>query len=233
MTGDDRGLPVLLDQMTPPVEDLGDWERVLRDAGVSPALPAQRRPSRRRWAIVVATAALVALLVGIPALAVAKDWWFLDHPGLTPVGDVAVVESGHVGDAPWYLTAFVSKEHGICVALVSDPSRRSGAIGCGSALRGAADPSSDDARLDWVGYASTTWPQGGDGETFVWGPALPEVEHVDVLLADGRVASTNTIAAPSLGVPLRFYVVHVAPGTAEGLVAYDKDGDVLERWELP
>jgi hypothetical protein len=233
MTAEDRTLAKLLDRLTPIVEGTGNWERVLGDAEVSHASPLRRRRTRRRWAIVVATAVLVALLVGIPALAVANDWWFLDHPGLTPVGDVAVVESGHVGDAPWYLVAFVSKEHAVCVALVSDPSRRSGAIGCGGPLRGAPDSSSDDARLDWLSYASTTWPEGGDGETFVWGPALPEVDRVDVILADGRVASTNTIAAPSLGVPLRFYVVHVAPGTVNGLVAYDEDGDVLERWELP
>lgn len=75
---------------------------------------------------------------------------------------------------------------------------------------------------------------GGTGPKWHYGPAAPNVARVDLENNDGRVVSVPTFPGPpSLKAPTRVWVAALRlDHLVHTLVARDKDGKVVERWEL-
>jgi hypothetical protein len=238
MSGYNPHVAAALDNVLPRTGETGDWARILRDART----PSKTRlvrlmdAARRRRLVAVAVASLLAALVAVPALAVGKDWWFdwwfLDFGGPRPVTEIAEVASGSSRAGRWVMTAYVSEDEGLCVALTMERPSSTGAQACGAPVRGAPDASEGQAPAHWLGY---TYASGDKDEpAFVFGPTAAAVRRVDVILADGETQSVETIAAPdALGLPLRFYVAEVPTHTpVQTLVARETTGTEVERLEL-
>lgn len=152
-----------------------------------------------------------------------------------------VVKTGRWAGVPWALTAYLSEQDGICIAMTPEPptaGRLTAAMGC-SSVRGVPFPSSrKPLTLHWISYLqSYSFSQQQVFPDYIAGPAAKEVTQVDVVLADGRAISTTTVKAPKeLPVPLRFYVVDLPlnHGAVRALVARDDAGKVLEpSWRRP
>jgi hypothetical protein len=203
-----------LDRLVPPVSRVGgDWERVRRDA----------RPRAGRAGLLVA--AVAAVVVAVPALGGGRLFsipWLADDP------NAAVVAAGSsplVG--PWTVVATGGGGSGITMelAIAGEPQVQAGGVDAG--LPGGATP----GPRHWVGYVMY---RPRPPTQFVFGPAAAGVERVELELADGRrVAAGILVAARELRTDLRFYVAELPPTQVDAVVAYDRDGNVLERRRVP
>lgn len=227
-----------LAELTPPMRDeRGSWERVLADAETrGRARPWWARPWQNRrpafnpaFAVTIA----VALLIVVPALAVAREWWFSsDAPASS--GDIAHVRTVRAGDgSTWDLTAYVSRDAGVCVALTpSADSSKGAAMTCGAGVRGEPNVPAGAARHA-IGFTVT---RGEGTPSFMFGPAATNVSLVEARLSGGRVVTSEAFTGPpSLGAgSLRFYVVEVPPDARIVAVrARDGGGGVLEERAVP
>jgi hypothetical protein len=187
---------------------------------------------RRRRALAFVVICLLAALVTVPALAVTKGWWLLDFGGPPPASRVVVVKSGVSAEGRWALTAYLSERQGVCVALTMNPPSNTGAQSCGAPVRGVPDALGGKAPRHWFAFTYTR----GDATlpAFVFGPAALAVRRVDILLADGRTESIETIPAPQeLGLSLRFFVIELTTATrVEAVIAHSASGKALERLEI-
>jgi hypothetical protein len=188
-------------------------------------------PDRRRILLVAAVVAAIALLA-VPALAL-SDWWFLGPGAPKPEGGVTVVASGRSAGIEWMMTAYVSKDTGVCVALTPQVGQGdSGALGCGADVRG--EPNRGSARdrpgKHWVGYQYFALGLF-DFPEFVFGPVAHGVDGIDLVLSSGDTLRTTTINGPDeLNAPLDFYVVELPRGASiDSIIARDSSGTVLER----
>lgn len=231
----DPHVAAALDRVLPPTVEAGEWARVLRDAqasGRNRPLAALLAAAGRRRALAFAAICLLAALVTVPALALTKGWWFLDFGGPKPITKVVVVKRGIAAERRWALTAFVSENQGLCFALTMERPSNVGAQSCGAPVRGAPRASEGKGPPQWFGYLYT----GGDAliPAFVLGPTAGAVERVEIVFADGRTESVDTIPAPEeLGLPLRFFVVEVRAETrVEAVIARSASGKALERLEI-
>lgn len=237
MTEYDPRIAAILDRLVPPPIAEPSWEELLRDAD---ALPQRRFPwrslvggrRRKRRVLVLATTVLVAVVVAIPALAVSKGWWFLGSGAPRPQSDVAVVTSGRAAGIDWTLTAYVSADRGVCVAMTPDVGRGDmGGMSCGHELRGEPALGSGEGRgRHWVGYVYSSLGLY-DFPDFVFGPVADGVDRVDIVLSNGQILRTDTLEGPdALSAPLDFYAVQLPGGVAlKSVIARDRSDNVLEE----
>ena len=137
--------------------EAGDWERVLRSAGV--AAPGAgfraRAPFRRRrsrWAVAAALVAVLIALFALPAFGVGRDLnaLRLNIPGEPkPTSEHVHISSGVSSGVRWTLTAYTT-DRGICVD-VNTPNGGGGGRGAG--VRGLSGPNS----RGWTGPAGIGW----------------------------------------------------------------------------
>jgi hypothetical protein len=212
-----------LDRIAPSFAgERGDWQRVLRDAGVHvPSRTRGDRPllrtrRRRRVVAVIAAAALLAI-VAVPALGVGRDLFplrFLVPGEPQPLRGPAVVTSGTSSGARWTLTAYTTRR-GICVDLETP---KGGGGSCGGYAGTAIGPSA-------TGFSNEI-----PSVRFAYGAVAERVAAVKLLLADRTVVAVEPLPAPAeLDVPLRFYIVELrADAVVRAIVAEDASGVVLE-----
>src|SRR6266508_3990748 len=152
--------------------------------------------SLRRKVALLAAISVVAVLLVLPAMAVVKGWWFLGNGTPQPVGSVDVITSGNADGVAWTLTAFVSKDRGVCVALSPDSQKGWGTEACGAGVRGEPNLSGQrDERRHWAGYVYA--PTGSDSPSFVFGPVADGVAAIDVELAGDRTLHTAPVKPPA------------------------------------
>lgn len=234
---DQRIAAMLMDVTPAPENEHGDWQQVVADAMPSRILGRSLAdhifiaPIGVRRAIVAA--AIVALVAVIPALAVSQDWWFFGSDPPRATGEVVTVEAVQASTgSSWVLTAYVSEDAGICVALSPSNGSSSGAaLNCGAGVAGEPNLPSREARHA-VGVVVT---RGAETPSFLFGITASDVARVDVSLRHGGVVSGRTISAPEgLGVRNRFYVIELPPQAAVTEVsAKDEAGTVMERRVVP
>ena len=232
-----------LDRLVPPVlVEPTDWDELVREAGELPRegrAPLRVRgliADRRRMIAIFAVTAAAALLLAIPAVAVKDGWWFLGGNAPSPTDAVAVVASGRSNGIGWTMTAYVSEDRGVCVALTPEVGQRdmgAGAGSCGAGVRGEpifSRAAPERRGRHWIGYVYLSLGLFGFPD-FVFGPAAEGVDRVDVILANGKALRTATIDAPDeFSAPLDFYIVEIPRGTSlTSVVARDRAGTVLER----
>lgn len=221
----------------------------------------ERRPRLRSLAtgrsrrVVAVTAAVLAGLFALPALAENRVLWWVQSPDdpTAPVTEVVTVGrwtkqqfmSGEsvpsarfaAGNEYWVLQAFMSKGSGLCVGISPDPPRRAneGAFNaCGQPVRGIPLTYKAD-ELHWVGYGTIIPGRIDSAPTkIMYGPAAPNVRRVDLENNDGEIVRVATIAAPEeLGVRARFWI-SVLPNEhlVHTIVPRDESGKALEHWRL-
>jgi hypothetical protein len=225
VTDYDPALGAILDRLVPPpAVEPNRWEELLREARVART----RRCSR---VLVLVGALVVAVVVAIPALAVREGWWFLGPGAPSPTSDVVVVTSGRWAGIDWKMTAYVSADKGVCVALTPElgPGGVGGGMSCGSELRGEPFAPGRPRARHWVGYVYSSPELGFPAHVF--GPIAEGVDSVDVVLSDGETLRTPALEAPErLGVPLGFYALPLPAGVLlRSVVARDQAGTVLEQ----
>ena len=194
MTGADQQVAELLNDLVPPTAEQGNWERVLRDAGV-------RHPNRsvsprqRRLRIALSAGALaVAAAAFVPALRGQGYFWFLGATGepqpLSHVIDVAtgIDPSGH----SWTLTAFRSKANQLCFQISTADAN--GAEECGA-----------ESPIGWM--IATPDPTSGP---FILGPVSSETQSVAVVTSAGTTTAQVFAAPPALGIDVKFYVAEIS-----------------------
>jgi hypothetical protein len=217
------------------------------------------RAMGRRGRVLIAAAALVAAIYTVPAVA-EERWWWVSSPDdpLYPVTQVftvgrwtteqLMIPSGEgsvptarvtAGDEHWTVQAYASEESGLCMGISPDPPRpanEGAGIGCGFPVEGLA-PQGTKAELHHVGYvAGTPGRVASTSPKFLFGPATPDVRHVDLENANnGRVIRVETHALPEeVGVDARFWIVVLAQNDLiHNIVPRGESGDALERWRLP
>jgi hypothetical protein len=172
------------------------------------------------------------VVVAIPALAVSKGWWFLHSGAPKPKSEVAVVTSGRAAGIDWTMTAYVSGDKGVCVALTLDLGReKTGGMSCGSDVRGEPIRSSGEPLArHWVGYGVFSL-RLYDFPDFVSGLVAEGVDRVDVVLSSGQIIGTDTLKGPDeLQVPLDFFALPLPRGVSvKSVIARDSSGNVLEQ----
>jgi hypothetical protein len=235
MTEPEIGLAQLLDEVLPRGEAVGEWQRVLRDAGRHP------RSRHRKLAVVFVVAAFAAL-IPLTALAVSNDWWFLGSASLAPppVGEVIVVREGNSNGVPWALTVYRSAAQGLCVGFTPNPpdnqatlpARGHGAgLSCGAQVRGITGVAPDRAGV-FSFFGSFARPQAGASAfpDFLAGTTAVEVAQVRLVRAGGPPITVDTFPAPDeLGMAIRFFVALVPGGGVHELVAVDGSGNALDH----
>ena len=235
MSDYDPRIAGVLDRLLPSLTRQGnDWDGLLREVGELSERRADwavRVPfsSRGKAMAVLAAALAVTALVSLPALAISNGWWFLHSGAPRPVDHVAVVASGRSAGTTWTMTAYLSKDRGVCVGLNPHLRERDmGAESCGSGIRG--EPNRARSGFHWVGYIYFALGLF-DFPDFVFGPAAVGVEDVELVLSDGQTIRTATIEGPDeLEAPVAFYVVELPPSVVvDSIVARDGSGTVLER----
>jgi hypothetical protein len=230
VTNYDPEVAAILDRLVPPpVVEPSHWEELLHEARLgSPRVTGNRR---RRRVLALVGAVVAAIVVAIPALAVREGWWFLFPGSPRPTSDVDVVTSGRWSGIDWKMTAYVSAEKGVCVAVTLDVGKPSmGGMSCGSGLRGEPFPHAEPWARHWVGYVYSS-PGLYGAPDYVYGPVAEGVHSVDVVLSDGETLRASVIEAPEqLRVPLGFYAVPL-PGHVPlaSVRARDRFGTVLEE----
>ncbi len=209
-------------------------------------LAAGRRRSSRRFAkqrllLVVAALVFLALAggavgVGVSLLAQQESYHAgeADHPG--QIGPLVEITSGE----SWAMVAWRS-DVGVCIDFVVVPGRSP--FGCDFPVRGAK-PANDTSGSGppvhaAAGFVSGAGLVGGDGKATIFGIAATEVAAVKVELRDNRLVETQVFDAPAeLGADVRFFIVRLSlpqrlsdPGRVRAFLAYDKRGDLIERFE--
>jgi hypothetical protein len=113
-----------------------------------------------------------------------------------------------------------------------------GGSSCGAPMHGLRPQGESD--LHWVG-ATVHVPGpieptgGGTGPKYLFGPAAPNVRHVDLESRDGTVVRVATFAGPpDLGVRVRLWVAVLRlDHLVHTIVPRDDEGEALEHWHLP
>ncbi len=211
--------------------------------------PQPRRPRR----LVLAVALLAVLAIAGTAVAVGTDLlaqqklFHERYPGGPNdprlVGDYAYVAEG----SDWALIAWKSTR-GICLDYAVPAN---GVSGCGFPVAGSPpDQVFHNEAAHAVGYLAGSPEQN---VLAVAGPIVPAAESVRVELRDGRTLDAKVYDAPAgLGTPLRFYLLRTDAALQTAAVrdrsgrevqhplspvsavsAYDRDGNLLERLEVP
>jgi hypothetical protein len=241
MTDYDPRIAAVLDRLIPPLaNERIDWDALVGEAGETRRrrVPWAARllvTSRQRRIAVLAAAVLATALVALPTLAV-SDWWFLGPGAPKSTSEVTVVASGTSAGTDWTMTAYVSEDKGVCVALTPDVGEGDmGAASCGAGIRGESSRAASGVRSErhWIGYV---YFRLGLFEfpDFLFGPIAEGVEEVDVALSNGQTVQAATIDGPdALSAPLDFYVAELPGGVSvESVVARDRADTVLERRSL-
>ena len=184
---------------------------------------------------VLAAAVLVTgVAIAVPALAVNQNWWFLTPGAPKPQSAVEVVTSGRTAGINWTLTAYLSRDKGVCVAQTLEAGKGDmGEMACGYELRGEPALGSGERRgRHWVGYGQSSLGLY-DFPDFVDGPVAKGVARVDLVLTNGQTLQTTPLEGPN-DLPVNFYVVPLPRGARlEAVIARDRMGDVLERRTCP
>lgn len=236
MTDHDDLVAEILFRVKPSLNyDLWSWGELNRRAGRTAAI--RTRPLRpastatRRTAVLLAATVIVALGIAIPAVALSNNWWFLGTGAPNATSNIMTVTSGRWADIDWTVTAYLSADDGVCVALtpaVGDG--KLGASACGTGLRGEFAHDSTNRGTHWVGY--DYFDLGlYDFPDAVFGTTADGVDRVNVVLSDGQSISVPIVHRPSdFPVPVDFYVVALPRGASvESVVALDRSGEVLEK----
>jgi hypothetical protein len=230
MTHHEARIAAALDQLVPrPADPPGAWEDLLREADaqsrrVKWSSRAAAFSSRRRL-LLAAAAAIATMVIVIPALAASQDWWFLGSSAPKAESNVNVVTSGRSAGIAWSMTAYASRDKGVCVALTPHVGKGDmGAMSCGAEVRG------EPGGHYWLGYSFFALGMY-DFPPFVFGPVARGVDQVDVVLTDGQVIHSGTLDSPDkLQVSLKFYAVPLPRGALlKSVVARNRSGNVLER----
>jgi hypothetical protein len=221
-----------LDYVVPediPVRDA--WNRVVEDARTASGGRRSIRlfpRTRRQWAWAVAI--VVAAAVPLSALAAATHWWF-EGSSPSPTSAVLVVETGSWNGTPWYLLAYMSESNGVCYGVTAKPpAREVGALNCDNDVLSAAQASGSgrDVPPHAIGYLIQSSPPL---PPVISGAVIDDVRNIEVNLEDGRVARTETIAAPAAlggGENLRFYVVRIpSTGSPRKVVGTDAQARIV------
>lgn len=215
--------------------ETGDWQRVLRNAGVAAPgagflarLPIRRR--RSRWAVAAALVAVLIALFALPAFGVGRDLFALrlNVPGEPkPTSERVLITSGVSSGVRWTLTAYMT-DRGICVD-VNTPNGSGG--GCGAGVRGLPGLNS----RGWIGPAGIGWSNEIPSSLFASGAVAAGVARVELVLAGGTTVGAEPIPAPrALGVPLGFYVAELPrDSVVRAIVAEDEYGAVLQTKHVP
>jgi hypothetical protein len=218
-----------------------------------------RATGQRRLLAVVGVA--LAAIYTLPAVAEDRALWWIDgaDDGAQPLSQVVTLarwtsEQLMIGpeqlSAPtarvgaggghWIMQAFVSKDHGLCIAMSPDPTRPSNdgaSLSCGFPVHGLGSAGAPSDEVHWVGFrAGIPGKVTSRAAKFMYGPAAESVRHVDLENNDsGRVIRVATLPAPEgLGVRARFwFAVLRADDLVHTIVPRDEEGAALEHWRLP
>jgi hypothetical protein len=131
------------------------------------------------------------------------------------------------------MTAYVSQDRGVCIALTLDvpgPNDLGGA-GCGYELRGEPNllTTRQEAKRHWVAYVYSA-PGLYNLPPFLYGPVADGVERVDVVLVDGKTVEAAIQRRDDVSVAVDFYITELPRDVGvEAVVARDAAGTVLER----
>jgi hypothetical protein len=214
----------VLDELYPRLgEEHGDWEEVAADATSGRS---RRRlilmPGPRRVALAFATAAVLAALAVVPALAVSKDWWGLGPGALKPTSPMVFVGNPKIGDS-WALIAYMSNAE-ICysAAPLGEPGGTFAGV-CGTGALGESNLPASGATF-------------GMTRRFAFGPATLDIATVDVELGDGRIVSAEmaTHLEKLLGIPLQLYIAKLpVNATVTRIVGKDSEGRVIGVISIP
>lgn len=213
----------VLDELYPRLgEEHGDWEEVATDA-TSGRSRRRRilRPGPRRVALAFATAAVLAALAVVPALAVSRGWWGLGPGAPNPTGPVVFVGNPKIGDS-WALVAYMSNDE-ICysAAPLGEPGGAAGV--CGTGALGESNLPASGATF-------------GMTQRFAFGPATLDIATVDVELGDGRIVSAEmaTHLEKLLGIPLQLYIAKLpVNATVTRIVGKDSEGRAIGTIAVP
>ena len=222
MTTDlDPQMSLILDRLVQARPDaVGEWERVLADAGAIKQPRTRRRRSRRLAFALIALAVLAAALAFVPALAGQGYFWFLDNTNApkptTPV--VTVTSFTDRSGLTWQLTAY-REARGLCIQLTSVEATGGGAGGCAS-----------DMPLNAGVYGGT-----GLG-TFVFGPVTADAQRVEITGSGEHVEATALTPPDALQTDIKFYATELPegmPGSRLTVKALDANDHTVATWAVP
>jgi hypothetical protein len=219
----------------------GDWDDVLsRVQRPAPATRLRRlvsidlSPGGRRRRIAIAIAVL-ALLIAIPAFAIAGDWgsppsWARPD---APHGPQVTVASGIEGGISWKLALYIGGGDQVCTALTVADDYYGSDSGCSGESASTYSSSNGEAPADWVGGEGMT-SERSKIKWFVLGPVAKSVDRVSIRLRSGAEVPATIVPVPAqLGADVSFYyALSTDPDPVTAVVARSKDGTVLETYRF-
>jgi hypothetical protein len=244
-SNDDKFARDVLSRFVPPRRRIApDWDNVVQRSNFVDVADRLRRPTGRiprrqpadlrrvslRRGFAVGFAVIAAMVCATLAISAENNWWFFYDGSPAATSDVLVVAAGTWDSHDWTLTAYQTKEFGVCFALTpgTGPAGRGGSMTC--APRSFPSPGSTPVEERMM----TSGVSGGGAElpTNVFGVTSDQVSRVQIAFTDGDRVDIPTIDPPAaLGAPkLHFFATPLHGGvTVTQVMGIDSQGNVIAR----
>lgn len=229
----------VLDRLAPREQFAHDWGDVLDRAGVHEVGAVRSAWRTRKWLVLAAVVAAIAVPMAAATVAVTNwsGWLSSSHDQFRPASEPIVVQTGSWDGTRWQLVAYreldTSDFHVYCFSVMpygSSLTARPDAVGCGGLFDRDAPTRHDGSRRAGILYGATKSP----GLPY-WAasPVVDTAVEVALHFRDGDVLRVPTYAAPeSLG-HVRFYATPI-PDVPQSsgqspvkVVGLDEDGAVV------
>jgi hypothetical protein len=232
-----RSTEDVLDRLAPREQFAYDWADVLDRAGVHESGAVRPAWRRRKWLLVAAVVAAIAVPVAAATVAVTNwnGWWSSAGPVHSrAVSEPVVVQTGTWDGKRWQLVAYreaVSNLDGYCYSVMpygSPPTARpTGGGGCGGFIARPPDSPAGPAGINYGAAESPGLPY------WAAGPVVDTATEVALYFRDGNVVRVPTYAVPESFGHVRFYATPIpevpqpSAQTVVKVVGRDEKGTVV------